>query len=181
MTILKSNWRYKHFIAQPVRTGRITDCSGLRFEHFPVTHDQAWTTRRAKCPAMRALTFVLRPTVDDCNERTTKKGRRKGSKGKNDDNWRYCVQNCLYSGKSPNELIQCHLCQSWIHPDCVGEDGKGIVGIWTCTSCRQLPVLEARLVEKTSALETLIDKLACSNQKTRRPRRGAAARPAKAK
>ena len=107
---------------------------------------------------------VLLPTVDDCNERTTKKGRRKGSNGKNDENWRYCVQNCLHSGKSPNELIQCHLCQSWIHPECVGEDGKDIVGIWTCTTCRQLPVLVARLVEKTSALETLIDKLTCSNQ-----------------
>ena len=107
---------------------------------------------------------VLLPTVDDCNERTTKKGRRKGSKGKNDANWRYCVQNCLHSGKSPNELIQCHLCQSWIHPECVGEDGKDVVGILRCTSCRQLPVLVARLVEKTSALETLIEKLACSNQ-----------------
>ena len=107
---------------------------------------------------------VLLPTVDDCNERTTKKGRRKGSKGKNDENWRYCVQNCLHSGKSPNELIQCHLCQSWIHPECVGEDSKDIVGIWTCTTCRQLPVLVARLVEKTSALETLIEKLTCSNQ-----------------
>ena len=110
-----------------------------------------------------AVTVQL-PTVDDCNERTTKKGRRKVSKGKNDDNWRYCVHNCLHSGKSPDELIQCQLCQSWIHPECVGEDGKDIVGIWTCTSCRQLPVLVARLVEKTSALETLIEKLACSNQ-----------------
>ena len=72
---------------------------------------------------------VLLPTVDDGNEKTTKKGRRKGSKGKNDDNWRYCVPNCLHSGKSPNERIQCHLCQPWIHPECVGEDSKDIVGI----------------------------------------------------
>ena len=100
----------------------------------------------------------------DYMERTTKKGRRRGSKGKNDENWRYCVQNCLHSGKSPNELIQCHLCQSWIHPECVGEDGKDIVGIWTCTSCRQMPVLVSRLLEKTSALESLIEKLTVSNQ-----------------
>ena len=96
--------------------------------------------------------------------RTTKKNRRKTSKGNNDDNWRYCVQNCLHSGKSLNELIQCHLCQSWIHPECVGEDGKDIVGIWTCTSCRQLPVLVSRLLEKTSALELLVEKLTSSNQ-----------------
>ena len=111
---------------------------------------------------------VTVPTVDDSNdvreERTTKKGRRKGSKGKNDENWRYCVQNCLHSGKSTNELLQCHLCQSWIHPECVGEDGKDIVGIWTCTPCRQLPVLVSRLLEKTSALESLIEKLTVSNQ-----------------
>ena len=111
---------------------------------------------------------VTVPIVDDSNdvreERTTKKGRRKGSKGRNDENWRYCVKNCLHSGKSLNELIQCHLCQSWIHPECVGEDGKDIVGIWTCTSCRQLPVLVSRLLEKTSALESLIEKLTVSNQ-----------------
>ena len=111
---------------------------------------------------------VTVPTVDHFNdvreERATKKGRRKGSKGKNDDNWRYCVQNCIHSGKSPNELVQCHLCQSWIHPECAGEDGKDIVGIWTCTSCRQLPVLVSHLLEKTSALESLVDKLTSSNQ-----------------
>ena len=48
---------------------------------------------------------VTVPTINDSNdvreERTTKKGRRKGPKGKNDENWRYCVQNCLHSGKSP--------------------------------------------------------------------------------
>ena len=114
-----------------------------------------------------AVTVQL-PAVDDANDvtevRTTKKNRRKTSKGKNDDNWRYCVQNCLHSGKSLNELIQCHLCQSWIHPECVGEDGKDIVGIWTCTSCRQLPVLVSRLLEKTSALELLVEKLTSSNQ-----------------
>ena len=111
---------------------------------------------------------VQLPTVDDSNDVTvdkaTKKSRRKASKGKNDDNWRYCIQNCLHSGKPTNELIQCHMCQSWIHPECVGEDGKDIVGIWTCTSCRQLPVLVSRLLDKTSALELLVEKLAHSNQ-----------------
>ena len=111
---------------------------------------------------------VTVPTVDDSNdvreERTTKKGRRKASKGKNGENWIYCAQNCLHSRKSPNELIQCHLCQSLINPESVGEYGKDIVGIWTGTSCWQLPVLVSRLLEKTSALESLIEKLTCSNQ-----------------
>ena len=63
------------------------------------------------------------------------------------------------AGRGPARAGHYHLCQCWIHPECVGEDG-----IWTCTTCRQLPVLLARLVEKTSALETLIEKLTCSNQ-----------------
>ena len=88
----------------------------------------------------------------------------KTSKGKYDDNWIYCVQNCLHSGKSLTELVQCHLCQSWVHPECLGKDGKDIVGIWTCTACRQLPVLVSRLLVKTSALETLVEKLTNSNQ-----------------
>ena len=73
-----------------------------------------------------AVTVQL-PTVDDANDftevRPTKQGRPKTSKGKNDDNWiygAYCVHNCLHSGKSLNELVQCHLCQSWVHPECVG-------------------------------------------------------------
>ena len=53
-------------------------------------------TSTAVAPRIRCDGGIL-PTVDDSNdvreERTTKKGRRKGSKGKNDDNWRYCVQN----------------------------------------------------------------------------------------
>ena len=46
----------------------------------------------------------------------------------------------------------------------MGEDGKYIVGIWTFKSCRQLPVLVSRLLDNTSALESLIEKLTCSNQ-----------------
>ena len=51
-----------------------------------------------------------------------------------------------------------------IHPECVGDDGNDIVGIWACTSCRQLPVPVSRLLDKTSALELLVEKLTHSNQ-----------------
>ena len=123
-----------------------------------------------------AVTVQL-PTVDDCNERTTKK-RRKGSKGKNDDNWRYCVQNCLHSGKSPNELIQCHLCQSWIHPECVGEDGKDIVGIWTCTTIARSSGALGRENVHPRNVDRKVDMF---QPTTSRPRRGTAARPAQTK
>ena len=153
-------------------TGRTSDYSGLAFQTFacsarPGMDNEMCQVISDACSngSSPAVTF---PTVDDSNdvtkERTTQKGCRKASKGKNDENWRYCVQECLHSGKSPNELIQRHMCQSWIHPECVVEDGKDIVGIWTCTSCRQLLVLVSRLLEKTSAPESLIEKLTCSNQ-----------------
>ena len=61
-------------------------------------------------------------------------------------------------------MVQCHLCQSWLHPECVGEDDKDIVGIWSCTSCRMLPTLVERLLEKTSLLESLVVTLERSNQ-----------------
>ena len=51
-----------------------------------------------------------------------------------------------------------------MHPECVGEDDKDIVGIWSCTSCRILPPLVQLLVEKTSLLESLVVKLERSNQ-----------------
>ena len=61
-------------------------------------------------------------------------------------------------------MVQCHLGQAWVHPECRGEDDKDIVGIWSCTSCRMLPTLVERLLEKTSLLESLVVKLERSNQ-----------------
>ena len=92
-----------------------------------------------------------------------RKTRRK-TKGKNDDNWRYCTKNCIHGGKNPNKLVQCHLCQGWIHPECVGEDDKDIVGIWTCTTCRVIPTHVHDLLDRMVALEALIVKLDKSNE-----------------
>ena len=54
-----------------------------------------------------------------------------------------CMEDCKYIGKKPGkdkeDLVQCHLCQHWAHPSCVGEKTKDIVGIWTCCSCRTTP------------------------------------------
>ena len=49
-------------------------------------------------------------------------------------------------------------------PGVCGEDDKDIIGIWSCTSCRMLPTLVERLLEKTSMLESLVVKLERSNQ-----------------
>ena len=61
-------------------------------------------------------------------------------------------------------MVKCHMCQAWVHPECVGEDDKDIIGIWYCTSRRMLPTLVERLLEKTFMLESLVVKLERSNQ-----------------
>ena len=46
-----------------------------------------------------------------------------------------------------------------MHPECVVEDDKDIIGIWSCTSCRMLPTIVECLLEKTSLLVSLVVKL----------------------
>ena len=74
------------------------------------------------------------------------------------------MKTCIHNSKDNHQMVQCHLCQSWVHPKCVGEDDTDIVGIWSCTSCRMLPTLVERLLEKTSLLESLVVTLERSNQ-----------------
>ena len=54
-----------------------------------------------------------------------------------------CIEDCKFKdGKTSSkkeDVIQCHLCQQWIHPTCVGEKSKDIIGIWTCITCRNIP------------------------------------------
>ena len=61
-------------------------------------------------------------------------------------------------------MDQCHVCQTWVHPEYCGEDDEDIIGICSCASCRMLPTFVERLLEKTSHLESLFVKLDRSNQ-----------------
>ena len=118
------------------------------------------------CCGSPELTVHLPPvdvTCDPVSDKT-RKARRKVAKDKHAGNWKYCVKTCIHNGKDNNQMVQCHLCQSWVHPECVGEDDKDIVGIWSCTSCRMLPTLVERLLEKTSLLKSLVVTLERSNQ-----------------
>ena len=113
------------------------------------------------CSGSPVLT-VDQPPVDvtcDPVSDKTRKARRKAAKDKHADNWKYCVKNCVHNGKDNHQMVQCHMCQVWVHPECVSEDDRDIIGIWFCTSCRMLPTLE-----KTSMLESLVVKLERSNQ-----------------
>ena len=96
------------------------------------------------------LTFGLppvEPTVCAVNkEKTTKKARRKANKDQADAVWKVCVPNCFHNGNNnKGNVVHCHLCQTWIHPECVGQNVSDIVGIWSCPTCRTLPVLVQQL------------------------------------
>ena len=51
-----------------------------------------------------------------------------------------------------------------MHLECVGVCEREVVGSWTCKSCRILPSLVERLLEKTTSLEDLVRKLEASNE-----------------
>ncbi len=144
---------------EDTRTNRCTD------------HETSQAANGACCDNCPQILSVQLPPLDTaCDTADEKvslqrKTRRK-TKGKNDDNWRYCTKNCIHGGKNPNKLVQCHLCQGWIHPECVGENDKDIVGIWTCrpTTCRVIPAHVHGLLDRMVALEALIVKLDKSNE-----------------
>ena len=69
--------------------------------------------------------------------KTTKKARRKANKDQADAVWKECVPNCFHNGNSnKGNVVQCHLCQTWIHPEYVGQNDCDIVRIWTCPTCQ---------------------------------------------
>ena len=48
-------------------------------------------------------------------------------------------------------MVQCHLCQSWLHEDCAGVH-EPPVGLWTCQQCRRLPSMVSDIAACTSQL-----------------------------
>ena len=62
-----------------------------------------------------------------------------------------CTDSCKYQGeanhKKNDNPVQCHICQHWFHPSCVGEKEADIVGIWSCTSCRASPEILHKMFE----------------------------------
>ena len=61
-------------------------------------------------------------------------------------------------------MVQCHICQMWVHPECVGEVETEIVTLWCCQSCRQMPTLVEKILQKVTALESCVTTLQESNQ-----------------
>ena len=55
-----------------------------------------------------------------------------------------CCETCAVNPKSKKKLamIQCNVCMSWFHEQCVGIDkNSDPIGIWLCVTCRAFPKL----------------------------------------
>ncbi len=111
---------------------------------------------------------VNMPPIDTTNttggeKAATKKGRKKKA-AKNDDGGDYCIPHCKRNGIESGTMVQCHMCQMWVHPECVGEVEKEIVTLWCCQTCRQMPTLVERILQKVTALKSFVTTLEQSNQ-----------------
>ena len=60
---------------------------------------------------------------------------------KNHQKHKICIPKCKVRGGKTEDaaVVQCHMCQTWVHPPCVGEQDEDIIGIWTCSTCRATP------------------------------------------
>ena len=65
-----------------------------------------------------------------------------------------CHKNCKHERSErpkPNvKMIQCCLCATWFHYECVGLKKNDIVGVWPCPSCRLMPQ-QIRILQKDMA------------------------------
>ena len=64
---------------------------------------------------------VNMPPIDTTNttggeKAATKKGRKKKA-AKNDDGGDYCIPHCKRNGIESGTMVQCHMCQMWVHPE----------------------------------------------------------------
>ena len=93
----------------------------------------------------------------------TKKGRKKKA-AKNDDGGDYCKPHCKRNGIESSTMVQCHMCQMWVHPECVGEVEKEMVGICRHVWQHQSVTLVEKILQKVTSLESFVTKLDQSNQ-----------------
>ena len=138
---------------------------GAPLDRVMDTCNKASASGATACATDEALTVTLPPkdaTCDLTSEKMTKKAKRKASRSRQEDDTRHCVTDCLVNGEG--NMVQCHLCQTWCHLECVGETDSAVANLWKCKRCRALPTLVERILEKTSALEDVVRRLETSNQ-----------------
>ena len=67
--------------------------------------------------------------------KTSKKTGRKSKNKKDTTTCKVTSQPCRHPVE---DMVQCHVCQLWIHPTCINEVNEEIIGIWACPKCRSI-------------------------------------------
>ena len=75
----------------------------------------------------------------------------------------FCVPQCKHKGRKTDSMMQCHLCQLWVHYECIGEERDEAVGLWSCHHAKQCRVLSAT-GEHLSKLEATLIQLNDNNE-----------------
>ena len=80
-----------------------------------------------------------------------------------------CVDGCKFQGTGSQARkrshgqklgpVQCHICQLWVHPPCVGEKDDDIINIWSCPSCRTMPTTVNNIMNILKKIQDDNDKL----------------------
>ena len=81
-----------------------------------------------------------------------KPGKKKTKKTKQRDG-EWCLPDCTLNRKHSDDMIECHLCQIWVHYHCITEAEEDIVGIWCCNACRKLSYNVSILCNKINDLQ----------------------------
>lgn len=68
-----------------------------------------------------------------------------------------CMTKCKHKGKEVPPMVQCHICQIWLHFSCIKEKETDVIGLYTCEKCRKMPDTI------TSVLDKLLEMEATSN------------------
>ena len=83
-----------------------------------------------------------------------KQGRKKtNSKKMRKPDGEWCFPECTLNRNHQDNMIQCHLCQVWVHYECIDEKEDDIVGIWCCNICRKLSYNMSLLCNKINDIQ----------------------------
>ena len=114
--------------------------------------------------------FSVTPEQTNPTETTNHRGNA-AKKGKHKSKAKpvFCIPNCPHNGEYNAAMIQCHLCQIWMHYYCgdvLNSELENIV-VWTCKNCRLLPLTVNQMMTKMNQLHEKMDKLLAENVKLR--------------
>ena len=95
-------------------------------------------------------------TVKNKSKKTSRQGT-STKKTKNRTTLR-CKPNCL--APTASSMIRCSVCMAWYHTVCCGEDAE-YTGVWSCDTCRTIPVKISKLAVQITELTSQIDAFQC--------------------